>query len=581
MSDTNTETTNVAPAESSILEPPRHFGGIVKQLGPGLIIAASIVGSGELIATTKTGAQAGMSLLWLIIVGCLIKVFVQIELGRNAIGRGQTTLTALNEVPGPRMIVNWILWWWLLMMLVGFGQLGGIVGGVGQALALARPLTGDYSEATKMPAENELKFYIAWSKDINDNQGKVFNEQPDDQQSRIQAARKIIEKRLAALDEAEDGKRDELLNLVGSLIAAEQAAVDQGKKVGEDESVKAAKTAVNAMLKPDTWDDKYWAIGVTLVTIVLLVVGRYGMLQMVSTVLVVGFTFVTIGNVIALEFHPKFSLSAAEIMNGLFPQLPAGAVAPPGLPVWSLKQPIATALATFGIIGVGASELVAYPYWCLEKGYGKFVGPKTEDDAWAARAVGWIRVMKFDAFASMIIYTIATIAFFFMGVAVMYKSGLDPEGMRMVSTLLEQYRPVFGASAEWIFLIGAIAVLYSTYLVANAAFTRVYTDAFKVFGLMSRDNERAHHKSISILSVILPLISLSIFCTGANPVKLVLLGGTMQAIMLPMLGFAAMYFRFRKTDPALRPTKIWDVFLIISSIGLLIAGSWGVYDKLF
>ncbi len=37
-------------------------------------------------------------------------------------------------------------------------------------------------------------------------------------------------------------------------------------------------------------------------------------------------------------------------------------------------NPIGTALATFGIIGVGAAELVVYPYWCLEKGYARFTG---------------------------------------------------------------------------------------------------------------------------------------------------------------------------------------------------------------
>ena len=40
--------------------PPRTVLGTLRQLGPGLIIAGSIVGSGELIATTKTGAQAGI-----------------------------------------------------------------------------------------------------------------------------------------------------------------------------------------------------------------------------------------------------------------------------------------------------------------------------------------------------------------------------------------------------------------------------------------------------------------------------------------------------------------------------------------
>ena len=40
------------------LEPPRTWWGTLLMLGPGLVIAGSIVGSGELIATTKTGAQA-------------------------------------------------------------------------------------------------------------------------------------------------------------------------------------------------------------------------------------------------------------------------------------------------------------------------------------------------------------------------------------------------------------------------------------------------------------------------------------------------------------------------------------------
>ena len=99
-----------ADIEQSPIDPPRHFMGIVRRLGPGMIIAGSIVGSGELIATTKTGAQAGMTLLWLIIAGCVIKVFVQIELGRHAITHGETTLTALDGVPGPRFGINWIIW---------------------------------------------------------------------------------------------------------------------------------------------------------------------------------------------------------------------------------------------------------------------------------------------------------------------------------------------------------------------------------------------------------------------------------------------------------------------------------------
>src|SRR3954447_608128 len=123
--------------------PPTSILGILSRLGPGLIIAGSIVGSGELIGTTKTGAEAGFWLLWLIIIGCVIKVFVQVELGRDAIVRGKTTMAALSEVPGPRIAGhgNWLLWYYFLMFAAGIGQLGGIVGGVGQAMAISLPLT--------------------------------------------------------------------------------------------------------------------------------------------------------------------------------------------------------------------------------------------------------------------------------------------------------------------------------------------------------------------------------------------------------------------------------------------------------
>ncbi|MCU0721904.1 MAG: hypothetical protein MUC83_19490, partial [Pirellula sp.] len=152
--------------DSSIADPPRTFWGIVSHLGPGLIIAASIVGSGELIATTITGAKSGLSLLWLIIIGCVIKVFAQMEIGRFTIAHAMPTLTALSTVPGPRMKGkgNWIVWYWFVMWFLSIGQLGGIAGGVGQALALVAPITAQGKESqaiialeAKLQIENVLQ----------------------------------------------------------------------------------------------------------------------------------------------------------------------------------------------------------------------------------------------------------------------------------------------------------------------------------------------------------------------------------------------------------------------------------------
>ena len=42
------------------------------------------------LLTTSLGADWGFMFLWLILFSCLIKVFVQIELGRYAISSGET-----------------------------------------------------------------------------------------------------------------------------------------------------------------------------------------------------------------------------------------------------------------------------------------------------------------------------------------------------------------------------------------------------------------------------------------------------------------------------------------------------------
>ena len=78
------------PSESTgIKEPPKKLGGMLRYWGPGLIMTAGVVGSGELIATTGLGARAGFVALWLILLSCVIKVAVQLMLGRFAIYSGK------------------------------------------------------------------------------------------------------------------------------------------------------------------------------------------------------------------------------------------------------------------------------------------------------------------------------------------------------------------------------------------------------------------------------------------------------------------------------------------------------------
>src|SRR5262249_17240223 len=127
----------------AIKDPPRTLLSALGQIGPGLILAASIVGTGELINTTSLGAKAGFSLLWLILLSCVIKVFIQVELGRYAITHGTTTLAAFDSLPGPRAGASWLCWLWLIMMLTTQAQIAAMEGTVGQAAHMAFPGTSE------------------------------------------------------------------------------------------------------------------------------------------------------------------------------------------------------------------------------------------------------------------------------------------------------------------------------------------------------------------------------------------------------------------------------------------------------
>jgi Mn2+/Fe2+ NRAMP family transporter len=240
---------------------------------------------------------------------------------------------------------------------------------------------------------------------------------------------------------------------------------------------------------------------------------------------------------------------------------------------------LAVALATFGIIGVGANELISYPYWCIEKGYARFTGKIDQSEEWGERARGWMRVMRWDAWCSMVVYTFATIAFYLLGAAILGRIGLHPKGTDMIRTLGVMYEPVFGSIARWIFLFGAIAVLYSTFFVATASLARVVTDGLRVLGVGPR-TEAGYRRGIQVMSVLFPFMCVAAYTMWSQPVMLVLIGGVMQGVMLPMLAGAALYFRYKRADSRITPGMAWDAFLWLSAIGMLITGLWTVWAKL-
>lgn len=433
-----------------IQEPPTGLWGTLRHLGPGFVMSAAIVGSGELIATTALGAKAGFVTFWIIILSCLVKVALQLEWAKHAIHSGETPMTALNKLPGGKVgRVNWSIWLWFFIQVFKFLQMGGIVGGVAIILNMVFP-------------------------------------------------------------------------------------------------------AVNIPV---------CALGITLFTSLLVFKGYYRLIEKFSMVMMLFFTILTLASVYFLQFTP-FRFTWPELQQGLTFSLPA--------------EMVMVAIAAFGITGVAGDEIMHYNYWCIEKGYAAFTGPKQATAAWENRARGWIRIMYCDAFLAMVIYTIVTAAFYVLGAAVLHRQQLVPEGYSLIRILSEMYTQTLGPWAEIVFMIGAFMALYSTFFTATASFSRTFTDAFGQLGWLRFYHYPSRKRMIAILAWAFPLAWCALFVFIKLPVGMILVGGFMTSVLLLLVVLAALHFRYRRLPAELRPNAFYDLAFWLSAGTIVAMGVYGI-----
>ncbi|MFB9464220.1 Nramp family divalent metal transporter [Streptomyces cinereospinus] len=61
-----------------------------KYIGPGIVVAATGVGAGDLVATLIAGSNFGYTLLWAAVIGCLVKISLAEAAGRWHLSTGRT-----------------------------------------------------------------------------------------------------------------------------------------------------------------------------------------------------------------------------------------------------------------------------------------------------------------------------------------------------------------------------------------------------------------------------------------------------------------------------------------------------------
>jgi len=87
---------------------------ILTILGPGLVWTSDLVGSGEVIITTRNGAVLGIAVLWAIVIGIFLKCWIGLSGARYTVCTGEGMIDMFSRIPGPR---NWIVW---IVMVIQF-----------------------------------------------------------------------------------------------------------------------------------------------------------------------------------------------------------------------------------------------------------------------------------------------------------------------------------------------------------------------------------------------------------------------------------------------------------------------------
>lgn len=297
----------------------------------------------------------------------------------------------------------------------------------------------------------------------------------------------------------------------------------------------------------------FWGIVVGIVGIALLFRGIYADIERVMVTLVVAFSIITTFLAfIGLQFTP-YAYSISDIASGLQFKLPAAGMA--------------VAISVFGMTGLSANELVQYTYWAKGKGYAAWTGPKGTS-GWEERAKGWIHVMRLDLIVGCVVYTLVTIAFYVLGAAVLHRMGITPGGMKLVEDLANMYTQTLGGWAKILFMFAAFVVLWSTYLVNSAGISRVVGDGFIRAKICKVSNLGQVLSWRRFFLIVGPLLMFLLYYVFPSPAGLVVLGGMLLSISLPIIAIIALllHYKIKRQAPEFSIGPLGDVLLWISVV---------------
>lgn len=433
--------------------PPRHWLGRLLAIGPGIIVSGSVIGSGELINTPVQAAKFGFVLLWAVIASCVLKCFLQIEIGRHAIVHGRTPFQAFNTLPG---------WRWRGTHWIGLAYMAGSL------------LTGLSLAGMMRATAGMLHAFVPLAQASNDSMSAW--------------------------------------TFVVFLL-------------------------VGAILWRGAYDDIEKVIGIMVACFSLSVIIAVALLQQTDA-----------------------RVRAEDIAVGL--EFSFGAKSP-GLAGMAV-------VSFMGALGATANELFMYPYWVLEKGYGRYAGTMNSS-GWTDRVRGWVSVLRWDVALCTLIATLTTVGYFLLGAAVFHRQGVVPGGDQILNDLSKLYTTSFGIWSKVAFLIGAFCTLFSTLIVAIAAFGRMWADLFVSLDWLpnSPTARRSCHRVVQGVYLV-ACLAIGLF-GGQPPERLVIFAQYVAGLFCTPILIIGICWIARRTDPRVRMGPLGAVCLFLTSLIIIVS----------
>ncbi|HVL87566.1 MAG TPA: Nramp family divalent metal transporter [Candidatus Thermoplasmatota archaeon] len=273
-------------------------------------------------------------------------------------------------------------------------------------------------------------------------------------------------------------------------------------------------------------DVRLWAAASLLSSTALVTLGRYKGVEKVATGIAVG-------------------LAAAAVAAAVAVRPDAGALAAGVVPSAPPDVDLAEVLPWLGFMLSGAAGLMWYSYWVRARGYGAAADkPERPVDPHALatedrrRLSGWIRQVTLDTTVAVVGTLVITLAFLVLGAELLRPRGLVPEEERIAEVLGHLLGDVFGPVGFWFMVLGVFVGFWDTILSDQDGFGRFFADA-AAHTLRDRPRGRVLALARAPRAWVLTLLTaapLALYLAIGEPVTLLKIAGTIEAVQIPIVG---------------------------------------------